>query len=202
MKKGLIYIHGKGGSAAEAAHYRALFPEYDVAGFDYNSETPWAAREEFAAYFDVFRSAHDGAGIIANSIGAFFSMHALADREVAQAWFISPIVNMEKLISDMMHWANVTESELQARGEIETAFGETLSWEYLCWVRSHPLAWRVPTRILYGSGDHLQAPGTVQAFAEQTGAEMTVMEGGEHWFHTEEQMAFLDQWIRSGMPNA
>ena len=41
-----------------------------------------------------------------------------------------------------------------------------------------------------------------QAFAEQTGAEMTVMEGGEHWFHTEEQMAFLDQWIRSGMPNA
>ena len=22
------------------------------------------------------------------------------------------------------------------------------------------------------------------------------MEGGEHWFHTEEQMCFLDEWIR------
>ena len=25
---------------------------------------------------------------------------------------------------------------------------------------------------------------------------LTVMEGGEHWFHTEEQMRFLDEWIR------
>jgi len=24
---------------------------------------------------------------------------------------------------------------------------------------------------------------------------VTVMEGGEHWFHTAEQMAFLDDWI-------
>ena len=28
-----------------------------------------------------------------------------------------------------------------------------------------------------------------------TGAELTVMPGGEHWFHTEEQMRFLDEWI-------
>ena len=27
-------------------------------------------------------------------------------------------------------------------------------------------------------------------------ATLTVMEGGEHWFHTEEQMAFLDNWIK------
>ena len=26
-------------------------------------------------------------------------------------------------------------------------------------------------------------------------ATLTVMEGGEHWFHTEEQMDFLDRWI-------
>ncbi len=27
------------------------------------------------------------------------------------------------------------------------------------------------------------------------GAELTVMPNGEHWFHTEEQMQFLDRWI-------
>jgi hypothetical protein len=27
-------------------------------------------------------------------------------------------------------------------------------------------------------------------------ATLTVMDGGEHWFHTEEQMAFLDNWIK------
>ena len=26
-------------------------------------------------------------------------------------------------------------------------------------------------------------------------ATLTVMKGGEHWFHTEEEMKFLDEWI-------
>lgn len=197
MKKGLIYIHGKGGSAAEAEHYRPLFPDCDVVGMDYRSETPWAAKEEFAAFFDSFRAAHASISLIANSIGAFFAMHALAEREVERAHFISPIVNMEKLILDMMGWAQVTQDELRLRGSIETAFGETLDWNYLCWVRSHPLAWRIPTRILYGSGDHLQSMESIRTFADCVGADVTVMEGGEHWFHTPEQMAFLDRWMRS-----
>lgn len=195
MTKGMIYIHGKGGSSAEAAHYSPLFPEYDVAGFDYRSKTPWEAMEEFPLFLDSFRAGHGTVDIIANSIGAFFAMHALDGRKLGRAYFISPIANMERLIGDMMRWAGVSETELRERGEIETAFGETLSWDYLCWVRSHPVRWRTPTRILYGSRDTLQSPDTIRAFAERTGAELTVMEGGEHWFHTSAQMAFLDSWI-------
>lgn len=195
MKQGIIYIHGKGGNAAEADHYRPLFPEADVVGLDYRSDTPWDAEEEFGRFFDSFCKDHDAVSVIANSIGAYFLMHALGGRRMDRAYFISPIVNMERLILDMMQWANVTEEELKERGNIETAFGETLSWDYLCWVRSYPVAWNVPTRILYGSRDHLQSSGTIQAFAGQIGAEVTVMEDGEHWFHTEEQMAFLDRWI-------
>ena len=37
---------------------------------------------------------------------------------------------------------------------------------------------------------------TVRAFAEQHDAVLIVMENGEHWFHTDEQMQFLDDWIR------
>jgi len=29
-------------------------------------------------------------------------------------------------------------------------------------------------------------------------AELTVMEEGEHWFHTDEQMRFLDNWVMKG----
>ena len=76
-----------------------------------------------------------------------------------------------------------------------TAFGETLSWKYLTYVRAHPITWRVPTRILYGAHDDLTSPETISAFAARTGAELTVMPDGEHWFHTEEQMRFLDAWI-------
>jgi hypothetical protein len=63
-------------------------------------------------------------------------------------------------------------------------------------VRSHPAEWTVPTEILYGSGDTLTSYETVRAFAEKNCCGLTVMEGGEHWFHTAEQMRFLDDWIR------
>ena len=33
-------------------------------------------------------------------------------------------------------------------------------------------------------------------FARKIGAPLTVMDGGERWFHTAEQMAFLDKWVR------
>lgn len=196
MQKGMIYIHGKDGTAEEAAHYRPLFPDCDVAGLDYRAQTPWDAAEEFPRFFESFRRTHSAITVVANSIGAYFTMTALTGREIDRAFFISPIVNMEKLILDMMRWSGVSEAELSEKGEIGTDLGETLSWEYLRWVRAHPVMWRVPTSILYGGGDVLQSPETVRAFAAGCGADVTVMENGEHWFHTEEQTAFLDGWIR------
>lgn len=199
MRKAVLYIHGKGGNAAEAEHYRPLFPDWDVFGLDYSSQTPWEAKEEFPQLFRRLCRGYDSVGVIANSIGAFFTMSALADQKIQRAYFISPVVNMEKLILDMMSWANVTEDQLRARRKIETAFGETLSWEYLCYVRQHPVHWTVPTHILYGDKDNLTTLETVSAFAKQTGATLTVMKDGEHWFHTPEQMGFLDEWIKAHM---
>ena len=122
-------------------------------------------------------------------------MSALGEKTVDNALFISPVVDMEKLIGDMMTWANVTERELEEKSEIATSFGETLSWRYLCYVREHPINWHVPTRILYGENDNLTSLETISAFAKKIGAPLTVMPGGEHWFHTEEQMRFLEGWI-------
>lgn len=97
--------------------------------------------------------------------------------------------------SDMMIWANVTEQDLYKEKEIETSFGETLSWEYLCYVREHPVVWNIPTKILYGDKDNLTSYETMSDFASKMGISLTVMNNGEHWFHTDEQMNFLDDWI-------
>lgn len=195
MKDMIVYVHGKGGSAAEAAHYQALFPDSEVIGFDYRAQTPWEAVEEFPAFFARQRQRCRSLTLIANSVGAFFALSALDETLVDRAYFISPVVDMETLIGNMMRWANVTEAELAEKREIPTDFGETLSWEYLLYVRAHPVSWRVPTCILYGEHDHLTAPETIAAFAERIGAPLTVMPGGEHWFHTAEQMSFLDKWV-------
>ena len=48
--------------------------------------------------------------------------------------------------------------------------------------------------ILWGGQDHLIARETVEAFADRQGARLTVVEEGEHWFHTPEQLEALRRW--------
>ena len=195
MRSVLVYIHGKNGSADEAEIYKPVFSEYEVIGLDYKAETPWQAKAEFPKLFDEICEGSDNVILIANSIGAYFAMHSLDDKKINKAYFISPIVDMERLILDMMKWAGVGEKELAQRGEIKTDFGKTLSWEYLCYVREHQIEWHIPTEILYCENDGLTSLETITAFAERTGAGLTIMPGGEHWFHTDEQMRFLKEWL-------
>ena len=193
----VLYIHGKGGNASESTHYEKLFPDCKVIGLDYKTFSPWETGKEIHEAVVGLKTDAESIILIANSIGAFFSMNANLNGLIEKAYFISPLVNMEKLICDMMNWANVTEAELEQRKIIPTDFGEELSWEYLCYVREHPLNWQIPTSILYGENDNIISIETIRAFAEEQGATLTVMKGGEHWFHTEEEMKFLDEWIRS-----
>ncbi len=196
MKDAVLYIHGKGGNGAESERYQAAFPDFEVCGLDYLTFTPWETGAEIRAAAEKLKAGRNRIILIANSIGAFFSMSAGISGLLQEAFFISPVVDMEKLILDMMSWAKVSEEELKAKGLIHTDFGEDLSWEYLCYVRSHPISWTVPTHILYGSDDNLTSFETIHDFAVRHNADLTVMEHGEHWFHTEEQMRYLDGWIQ------
>lgn len=197
MKTLVIYVHGKGGTIEEAKHYQSIFRESDVIGFDYKSKTPWEAKIEFQRLYDMYVKSYDSVILIANSIGAYLSMNALAEKNISQAFLISPVADMEKLITDMMKRSNITEDELRIKKEIDTEFGETLSWEYLSYVKNHPIKWNIPTSVLYGEKDTLTSKETIIKFAEQIGANLTIMENGEHWFHTDEQLNFLDNWIRN-----
>ena len=200
MKNVIVYVHGKGGNAEEANYYRKFFnDDFDIIGFDYKSENPWNAKSEFSDYFDSIIPEYNKTILIANSIGAYFSLISLADKKIEKAMLISPIVDMERLILDMMTWANVSEEELSIKKEIETPFGETLSWEYLSYVRKNPIHWNIPTGILYAEKDNMTSISTITDFSKKINANITVMPGGEHWFHTKEQMDFLDNWIKSNI---
>lgn len=208
----VIYVHGKGGNACESEHYKKLFADCDVAGFDYKSTTPWDFKDEFFSWAEEKFSEYKNVILVANSIGAYFSMNAISQinaetdggkneitAKIGRAFFISPIVNMEKLICNMMAWAGVTEAQLEEKKIISTDFGENLSWEYLTYFRKNPIQWKIPTEILYGENDNLTSLETVSEFAHAHNAKLTVMNGGEHWFHTDVQMKFLDEWIESAL---
>ncbi len=112
MEEIVVYVHGKGGSAQEAEHYKALFPNCEVIGFDYHAQSPWEATEEFSGFFTAVRKRCGKLTLVANSIGAFLSLSSLNEKLVDTAYFISPVVDMEQLICNMMQWADVSEAEL------------------------------------------------------------------------------------------
>lgn len=196
MKKAVIYVHGRNGSADEADHYRRFFDEtYDVIGFDYISEIPWEAKEEFCDYFNTIGKSYKNVLLIANSIGAYSSLISLSEKHIEKALFISPIVDMEKLILDMMKLADVTEAKLKKEQVITLPFSRILSWKYFSYAKDNRITWNVPTSILYGEKDHITSLDTITSFANKINARLTVMPDGEQWFHTREQMEFLDNWI-------
>ena len=197
QKDAVLFIHGLGGSAEEAEHYRPLLPDCDVIGFEYQSIEPWIEgpkiRETVEALCEQYRSVR----LIGYSLGAFLAMHADVDALLKQAYFISPVVDMEQLILMLMAQDGVTEEKLKEQGTVPGSFGLVHSWEYLRYVREHPVEWRVPTAILYAEHDNLVPYETVRAFAQAHGADLSVMKNGEHWFHTDEQVRFLDDWLKN-----
>ncbi len=200
MKNAVIYVHGKDGSANEANHYKQFFNEdYEVIGFDYKSKFPWQAKEEFQKYFDFVVIKYNDILLIGNSIGAYFSMISLSGKQIKKAMFISPIVDMENVILNMMKWENVSEEELEVKKIINTSFGESLLWEYLSYVRKNSIIWDIPTSILYGEKDDITSLKAMNNFANKINADLTILENGEHWFHTEEQISFLDSWFEKSI---
>lgn len=162
LKKAMIYVHGKGGSYLEAEQFKNICLDFDVFGVDYNDYFPWIVKNKIMEVYDKISEKYDYIYVLANSIGAYFTMHTLQNFKIEKALFISPILDMEQLIIDMMSWANVSEKELSERKEIPTDFGETLSWEYLCFVRANPINWKTPTEILYEPINGLDPQGIIE----------------------------------------
>lgn len=211
-RRAYLFVHGQCGCKEEGlafaeiacpAGYQVLaidLPEHGARKGEENRFNPWTAAPELQAVLKYMKSRWSDISLRANSIGAHFSMLAFAGEELQKALLVSPIVDMERLIADMMRWAGVKEQELEEKGEIVTGFGQTLSWRYLSWEREHPIqGWRCPTAILYAGQDNMTSRETVERFAAAHGATVTVMERGEHWFHTPEQLTVLREWEKVAM---
>ncbi len=211
-EKAYLFVHGKLGFKEEAETFEAIacptgiqvlavdLPEHGARKEMRDAFNPWTVVSELRSVMAYMKTRWNEVSLHANSIGAYFSMLAFGDAELHKALLVSPIVDMEKLISDMMNWAGVTDAELREKGEIPTDFGETLSWRYLCWVREHPIEnWRCSTAILYAGQDNLTSRQTVEVFTKAHRAALTITEDGEHWFHTPEQLQVLAAWERENI---
>lgn len=205
-KRIFLFVHGQCGDKEEAiAFAKIAVPKgWQVLGIDLPEHgvrkdgvkfLPWEIIPELRRVWEYSVSHWKHISVLANSIGVYLSMLAFQNTKPEHCLFVSPVLDMERLITDMMCRADVTETELREKKEIGTDFGQTLSWEYLCYVREHPITeWSVPTEILYADGDTMIPRATVEVFAEKNRCNLTVMQDGEHWFHTAKQLDFMRCW--------
>jgi hypothetical protein len=206
-----LFIHGKNGFKEEAARFAQTaslagwqtlsidLPEHGKRKAGSIKLLPWNVVPELQTVMAYAKKRWHCIGIRANSIGAWFAMLSFADEPIEKCLFVSPVLDMEKLIRSMMQRASITEEQLKQEGQI-SAGAETLSWEYFIYAKNHAITrWSTPTSILYAGRDDLTPRCTVDAFTIRHHAALTVMEDGEHWFHTPQQLAFLKQWTERAL---
>jgi alpha-beta hydrolase superfamily lysophospholipase len=154
--------------------------------------------EDLTAVMKYARTLSCDISLFGCSMGAYFGMMAFKNELLRQALFLSPVVDMKRIIDNMMMWFNITVEQLKQEREIPTPV-KTLYWDYYTYVAKHPVEWSVPTMLLYGKKDELCEFEVVEGFACRAGAIMTVFDEGEHFFHTDEQMAFFRRWLQNSI---
>lgn len=135
--------------------------------------------------------------LFACSMGGYFSLLAYKNVALQQCLLLSPVVDMSRIIDNMMTWSQISKEQLKTEQEILTPTGQTLYWDYYCYTKENPIvSWENPTSILYGKKDTLCEFDYVSSFAKKFACALDVMEDGEHYFHTPEQLNYYRQWLK------
>ncbi len=145
---------------------------------------------------DYTRANYNEINIFACSIGVYFSLLEYKKETINQCLFLSPVVNMKYIIDNMMTWSNITERELEEKQKINTNFGQTLYWDYYLYVKNNPIIeWNKKTYILYGDKDNMQDKDIMKDFVKRFNCNVSILENGEHYFHTKEQLEYYQEWL-------
>ena len=135
--------------------------------------------------------------VVGCSMGAYFSLLAYVEEKLEKVFFLSPVTDMERVIRNIMYACNISEEELRERQVVENPI-ETLYWDYYVYVKEHPVEkWTHQTEILRGETDTLCERDEMEMFAARFGCGLEEQQGGEHWFHTESQLAYFREWLGS-----
>jgi pimeloyl-ACP methyl ester carboxylesterase len=206
--QGFIFVHGKKSSKEEAQELAEIAVEksFQVLSFDLpqhgdrlQEDYPCSVQNGVNDLNVVIKSCENRwkrKSLFACSLGAYFSLVAYRDICFEKCLFLSPILDMEQLIKNMMSWFHVDEEKLAKEKEIPTPMGETLSWDYYSYVKANPITkWDSPTYILYGTRDHITERTVLENFSRKFSCSVEWIQNGEHYFQSEQQKNALHLWL-------
>ena len=132
---------------------------------------PMEASPEVRTFAQLARSQSTEIGLLANSIGAYFSLCDTPAGTFERAWLVSPLLDLEYYIRDMMAECSVTDEQLEAETVINTPRG-VLEWPYLRFVEKHPARLDIPSWIIRGDQDEVVPLDALSRFVGAPGVEL------------------------------
>ena len=201
-----LVVHGQGGNKFEAERFAKIATKYgyQVLAIDlpkHGNRTddanfvPWEAEKELKLVMNYAKQRWNKIFLRATSIGVYFSLLAFKSEKIEKCLFVSPLLDMQRMIEVLMKLANVTKERLKVEKEIKTDFGQTLSWKYYCYAQDNKVkALCKDTEILYANGDELIPQETVERFSKLNNCNLTILDGGEHWLHLPNEVKQMEEW--------
>jgi len=179
-EKVYLFIHGNSGSKEEAIPFAELaVPKgYQVIGIDLPvMGKPWNVLGMIDDVKNYLKKNYSSISIRSNSIGSFYTLMAFQSENVDKALLVSPILDMKTYIDEKSVKENIKDGEY---------------YRFIC---NNPIdSWNAETHILRPDVDLIVPEAVYDHFISRHECTVSVMEGGEHWFHTEEQLAVLKEW--------
>ena len=213
-KKVYIYAHGQGGSKDDAELLASVVCEqgwqvisFDLPGHGQRRHEPAScdprhAILEFREILSYAKKRWDEVALFTVSLGAWLGLQSFRNEKLSDCLFVSPILDMKYVISNIMRRAGISEERLKQERMILTPAGQPLFWEYWSFVLNNPITkWETPSRMLYAENDDMMPLKIVKNFTQQFSCTLNIMKNGEHWFHTPQQLDYLRSWITSAIEN-
>jgi uncharacterized protein len=203
-----LFVHGKQSRKEEADVLAEIVVKkgYQVLSFDLpehgerkQENYPCTAQNGFSDLQKIWNYVSkqwSQYALFACSLGAYFSLITYKSKKFDNVLFYSPVLDMERLINNMMKWFNVSVEELQEKKTIATPIGENLSWDYYQFVLTHRITqWNNRTIIIYGTNDNITERDVVDNFVKSYNCKLEIIKNGQHYFQSETELNALKKWI-------
>ncbi|WP_243858963.1 hypothetical protein [Actinomyces sp. ZJ308] len=154
---------------------------------------------EVRAFARLAHSQSTEVGLLANSIGAYFSLCDTPAGTFERAWLVSPLLDLEYYIRDMMAKYSVTDGQLEAETVIDTPRG-VLECPYLRFVEKHPARLDIPSWIIRGDQDEVVSLEALGRFVSAPGVELVQIEGGQHFLGRPPHLDTVVAWFEQRYP--
>lgn len=161
--------------------------------------TPMDASPEVRAFARLARSQSTEVSLLANSIGAYFSLCDTPAGTFERAWMVSPLLDLEYYIRDIMAEYSVTDEQLEAQTVIDTPRG-VLERSYLRFVEEHPARLNAPSWMIRGDQDEMVPLNALSRFVGAPGVELVQVEGGQHFLGQPPHLDTVVAWFEERYP--